>query len=302
MAQILANIGVTRVSLGVQEFDARVQEAVNRIQPFEIVKSAVEALRKAGVSEINFDLMYGLPFQTVETLINTVEKSISLKPNRIALFGYAHVPWMAKRQRLVPEHALPPADARFEQAETAAELLVANGYQRIGLDHFARPDDMLAIAAESDKLKRNFQGYSADPAGALLGIGATSISTLPNGYVQNITETGAYQRAVDVGKLPVSRRYALTSEDRLRRAIIEKLMCNLQVDVGEIATEFDWPRMYFSPELNHCQKFVSEGLLAIKGTKLRVSESGRPALRVIASVFDAYLDTPDNSKHHAIAI
>ena len=298
----LAGFGATRASLGVQEYDPKVQETVNRIQPYETVKQTVDSLRAAGIPAINFDLMYGLPHQTRETIARSVDKTLTLRPDRIALFGYAHVPWMAKNQRLIPEDALPGASERFDQAELAAEALVAAGYHRIGLDHFALPDDAMTKALATGQLKRNFQGYTVDAADTLIGLGATSISALPESYVQNISETGAWSRAVAAGKLPTGKTRALTEEDRLRRALIARLMCDLKVDVAAIATQHGVKPETFLPELERADAFVAEGLAARDGYVLSVTERGRPALRVVAAVFDAYLPAQQGEKRHAAAV
>ena len=301
-APALAAMGATRASLGVQEFDPKVQAAVNRIQPYDVVRATVERLRAVGIGSINFDLMYGLPFQTEETLARTVAQTAGLRPDRVALFGYAHVPWMAKNQRMVPEAALPGAAERFAQAEAAARLLVEHGYERIGLDHFALPDDAMAVAARAGTLARNFQGYTVDGADALIGLGATSISALPQGYVQNITETGAYSRTVTEGHLPVARGYALAGEDRLRRAVIERLMCDLAVDLDAVARAHGYAPGHFAPELARCGQFVEDGLARVEGSLLTVPEAGRAALRVVASLFDQHLAPEGGQRRHAVAV
>jgi oxygen-independent coproporphyrinogen-3 oxidase len=301
-AEGLARMGATRASLGVQEFDEKVQETVNRIQPYETVRQTVDALRSAGITAINFDLMYGLPHQTTETIARSVEKTLSLRPDRIALFGYAHVPWMAKNQRLIPEDSLPGASERFDQAELAAAALVEAGYIRIGLDHFALPGDEMTKALATGRLRRNFQGYTVDGAPTLIGLGATSISALPGSYVQNIAETGAWSRAVEAGRLPTGRTLRLTPEDDVRRALIERLMCDLRVDVAEIATRFGVAPDAFAHELARAETFVSEGLATRDGFVLSVTERGRPALRVVAALFDAYLSPDQGEKRHAPAV
>lgn len=301
MAPALAALGANRASLGVQEFDPQVQAAVNRVQPFDVVQATVRRLRAAGICGINFDLMYGLPHQTTATLARTVALAMELAPERIALFGYAHVPWMAKNQRLVPAAALPGPAERFEQAEAAAALLVGHGYRRIGLDHFARPGDALAEAAATGRLTRNFQGYAVDGAATLLGLGTSAISSVRQGYVQNITATGAYGRAVEAGLLPVARGYRLDAEDRLRRAVIERLMCDLEVELCELATAYGRPCHHFAAELERCRPFAAEGLVRIEGTRLTVLEAGRPALRVIAAQFDAHL-AAGGTPRHAVAV
>ncbi|MEM7571062.1 MAG: oxygen-independent coproporphyrinogen III oxidase, partial [Pseudomonadota bacterium] len=214
MIDRIGALGFNRASFGVQEFDPQVQKAINRIQPPTMVARAVDHLRAAGVKGINFDLIYGLPFQTTSTLLKTIEICLDLQPDRIALFGYAHVPWMAKKQRLIDEDALPGSAARLEQAEKAAELLMRSGYVAIGLDHFARPADSLAQAANQGTLRRNFQGYTDDQAQTMLGLGTTSIGRTPTGYVQNIAETRAWSRSIENGVLPVARGCRLDDDDR----------------------------------------------------------------------------------------
>ena len=180
---------------------------------------------------INFDLIYGLPHQTTAAIYRTVEQCIEMQPDRIALFGYAHVPWIAKNQRMISEHALPRAAERAAQAEVAAKALTAGGYVRIGIDHFARPGDSLALAAADGKLRRNFQGYTSDPASTLIGIGATAIGRTPEGYVQNVAETGAWSRSVSARRLPVARGHVMSAQDALRAHVIERIMCDGRVDL-----------------------------------------------------------------------
>jgi oxygen-independent coproporphyrinogen-3 oxidase len=302
MAFALGEMGFTRASLGVQEFDAQVQQTINRVQPFAVVEQAVENLRNSGVSAINFDLMYGLPHQTVESITATVERAVELGPSRIALFGYAHVPWMAKNQRMIPEDSLPDAEARFEQAEHAAAMLVAHGYERIGLDHFALPGDRMAKAAHAGHLRRNFQGYTDDQSEHLLGLGATSISQVPQGYVQNIAETGAWSRAVEAGELPVHRGRALVGDDALRRAVIERLMCDMEVDLAAAAFAHGEAPGYFAHEIEALKPFVEDGLVHLGHGKVTVDERGRPALRTVAAVFDTYLAKGAGGARHAVAV
>ena len=287
MAWALGELGFTRASLGVQEFDAAVQETINRIQPYETVRHAVETLRASGVSAINFDLMYGLPRQTAESIAATVERAADLAPSRIALFGYAHVPWMAKNQRMIPEETLPDAEARFAQAEEAAKLLVGHGYQRIGLDHFALPSDSLARAAREGRLRRNFQGYADDAAEWLLPLGATSIAKTPMGYAQNIAETGAWARAVEAGRLPIHKGRPFRGDDLLRGAVIERLMCDMEVDLSAVAFAHGEAPGYFARDIAALKPFVEDGLVAVDHGRVRVDDRGRPALRAIAAAFDA---------------
>ncbi|MGF1658260.1 MAG: oxygen-independent coproporphyrinogen III oxidase [Rubrimonas sp.] len=302
MAAALGEMGFTRASLGVQEFDADVQKTINRVQPYETVRRAVENLRAAGVNAINFDLMYGLPRQTVESLAATVERAVDLRPSRIALFGYAHVPWMAKNQRMIPEDTLPDLEARFEQADEAAKILVSHGYERLGLDHFALPSDPLTRAAHTGRMRRNFQGYTDDQSEHLLGLGATSISQTPQGYAQNIVETGAWARAVKAGQLPVHRGRALIGDDRLRRDVIERIMCDMEVDLPAQAFAHGETPDYFATEMEALKPFVEDGLVEMRQGRVRVADRGRPALRAIAAAFDAYLAQGGGGARHAIAV
>ncbi len=221
----LQGIGLTRASLGVQDFAEKVQKAINRPQGFEETRTVVERVRALGVGSVNLDMIYGLPFQTLESIEATALQVLSMKPDRIALFGYAHVPWMKKHQTMIDETALPDAGQRFAQAELAARVIVEAGYVAIGIDHFALPTDSLAIALKSGRLRRNFQGYTDDAADALIGLGASAIGQLPQGHIQNMPATGEYQRLVSDGKLAVVRGLCMDDEDRLRGAVIEKLMC-----------------------------------------------------------------------------
>ena len=295
----LAGIGFNRASLGVQEFDETVQQAINRVQPVNLVETTTNWLRDHGIGAINFDLMYGLPNQTMAMLLQTVWQAIRMKPDRIALFGYAHVPWMAKNQRMIDEKKLPDATGRIEMAEAAADLIENFGYRRIGIDHFALPEDSLSVAAETGTLRRNFQGYTTDTADALIGFGASSISALPAGYAQNVTETGAYMRAVEDGHLAVAKGVRLAKEDFLRRDLIERVMCDFQVDVAQICDRHGFSIDDLSESLDCLEPFLADGLLERSGNLYRITEEGRPVARVIASIFDAYLVAPAQEVRHA---
>jgi oxygen-independent coproporphyrinogen-3 oxidase len=232
--ETLAAIGVTRASLGVQSLDPQVQRAIRRVQSVEETVRAVAWLRFSGIEAVNVDLMVGLPHQTVENVVATVDHAIKLEPDRVAVFGYGHVPWMKPHQRALPEAALPGPRERHAQFEAAAGRLVRAGYVRVGLDHFARPDDPLGRAMADGRLRRNFQGCTTDAAGTLLGFGASSISSLPGGYAQSLTDIAAYGDAVRQGRLATARGLVLTPEDRLRRDVIERLMCDLAVDLDAV--------------------------------------------------------------------
>ncbi|MBB4211814.1 anaerobic coproporphyrinogen III oxidase [Rhodothalassium salexigens DSM 2132] len=294
----MGELGITRASFGVQEFDAKVQAAINRIQPFEMVEHAVKGLRSVGVERINFDLIYGLPYQTVETLRRSIELTKELAPDRIALFGYAHVPWRAKNQRMIPDTSLPAPEERAAQAEMAEAALTAAGYRAIGLDHFALPHDSLALAAEAGTLHRNFQGYTDDDAETLLSVGTTGIGYTPSGYIQNIPDTRAWSRAVEAGHLPVEKGVAISEEDALRGRVITRLMCDNTVDTAAIGAEFGRPADWCGPELAKMDAFAEDGLLVREGSRITLTPLGERLVRIVAASFDTYLQT-QAAKHSA---
>jgi oxygen-independent coproporphyrinogen-3 oxidase len=300
MIQQIGSLRFNRASFGVQEFDPGVQAAINRIQPPEMVERATRDLRAAGVPNINFDLIYGLPHQTAAALCRTVEQCVAMKPDRIALFGYAHVPWVAKNQRMIQDDALPNAFARAEQARLAAATLVASGYVQIGIDHFALPDDSLAIAAAKGSLHRNFQGYTSDAARTLIGIGATAIGRMPEGYVQNASETGAWSRSVATGKLPVARGHALGGQDCLRARVIERIMCDGSVDLAAAGRGLGFADDWYAEELPELRQMQKDGLLAYADGKVVLAPESIPLARVVAAVFDTYLR--DSIVRHSIAV
>ncbi len=295
----LAQMGCNRASLGVQEFDPQVQLAINRVQPFETVKTVCDWLRAAGINALNFDLMYGLPHQTPEMLADTVKRAASLDPARLAVFGYAHVPWMAKKQRKIDEDALPSPETRFDMAEEAGALLEDLGYQAIGIDHFARPGDSLAVAARTGHLRRNFQGYTTDQADALIGLGASAISALPQGYTQNVVQTNDYERAVDAGETPVAKGLKLSEEDIWRRAVIERLMCDFAVDLEAIALRFGLSQQDFAGDVERLRPLEADGLARIDGAQVHITADGRALARVVAAAFDVYLAGQGAVKRHA---
>jgi oxygen-independent coproporphyrinogen-3 oxidase len=230
----LAAIGVTRASVGVQDFEPAVQEAIGRPQSEEATRAAVEGLRSRGIEGLNLDLLYGLPYQTEETLSRTLDATLSLAPDRLALYGYAHVPWAAKRQAVIRTDSLPDGEARIAMLRLAGERLEATGLEAIGIDHFARPGDGLARAAAEGRLRRNFQGYTDDTARTIVGLGASAISTFPEGYAQNAATTLAWSQAVEEGRPATVRGVALDREDRLRGTMIEELLCTLGVDPARV--------------------------------------------------------------------
>jgi len=286
----LASAGVNRASIGVQDYDDQVQQAINRIQPFDMTERVVGWLRASGIGHVNMDLMYGLPHQTLEKVERMVDLTVGLKPARIALFGYAHVPWMKSHQKMIDEAALPGASERWQQFELASKRLEEQGYIKIGLDHFARPDDDMAQALNNDTLHRNFQGYTTDPAGALLGFGASAIGRLPQGHVQNLSPLKAYKEHVGAGTLPTARGIAFSADDKLRGDIIERLMCDLSVDLAAVCREHGADAASFGPELEKLEPLVADGAVKIENGHVTVLEPGRPLVRLAASAFDAYLD------------
>jgi len=295
-----AEHGVTRVSLGVQDLDPMVQRAVNRAESYDQVAQAVGWLRAAGIPSINLDLMYGLPHQTVRGVRATLDRILQLRPDRIALFGYAHVPWMKPHQSLIRAEDLPSAAERLDQASAAADTLVAAGYERVGLDHFARADDPLARARHSRRLHRNFQGYTTDTSPTLIAIGASGIGRLPQGYVQNQTTEIAWLAALDRGELPVARGVALTDEDRFRADIIESLMCHMGVDLAAACARHDWPGSALSGEQEAMREFERDGLITRSGDIVHVTERGRPFVRALCAVFDTYLTGSPARHSHVV--
>jgi oxygen-independent coproporphyrinogen-3 oxidase len=295
LVRALAALGVTRASLGVQTFAPHVQQAIGRIQPFDLVERVTGELREAGIEAVNFDLMYGLPKQTAADVERSAVLADSLRPDRIALFGYAHVPWFRTHQRIIDTAALPGVGERLAQAEIATDALIGAGYAAIGLDHFALPGDELARAAKCGTLRRNFQGYTTDSADALIGLGASAIGQLPQGYVQNAPDTGGYSRAIANGTFATVRGLALSDDDRTRGAIIERLMCDLAADLGRYGGA-----RRFADEIESLGPLADAGFVTVAGDRIAVTERGRPFVRIAAAAFDAYL--PQGEKRHSVAV
>jgi oxygen-independent coproporphyrinogen-3 oxidase len=286
LAEAFGRAGVNRASLGVQSFDPVVQAAINRVQSISTTAAAVEMLRDRGIPGINFDLIYGLPFQTTKSCLETVEQALQLQPNRLSVFGYAHVPSFKPHQRKIDAAALPGPGERLEQAEAIAMALTSAGYRQIGLDHFALPGDSLAIAAERGVLHRNFQGYTTDRCADLIAFGASAIGRLPQGFVQNATKIPDYERRIGEGQLATVRGCRVNSEDSRRAAIIEQLMCSYRAHLGAL----DAP----------IEKLESDGLIRRSGSWIEVTDEGRPLVRAVAAAFDAYL--PASTAAHVTAV
>jgi oxygen-independent coproporphyrinogen-3 oxidase len=291
----LSRNGFTRASTGVQSFDPAVQAAINRIQPWELVAITFDRLREAGVPAINIDLLYGLPRQNIASAIASAEAAAELEPDRLAVFGYAHVPHMKAHQRLINEAELPGAGARLDQADAIETVLTDYGYRMIGIDHYARPWDPMAAALNAGTLRRNLQGYTTDPAQTLIGLGASAIGASPQGYVQNASDVCSWGAAVEAGILPVARGIALTDDDRVRRTIIEQLMTYLTADPAAIARREGMP----VPEID-LQALETAGILTRTGTAIRINPAYRPLARLAAAAFDAHL--PRSTARHSVSV
>jgi len=296
----LANAGVNRVSIGVQDFHPEVQEAIHRIQPYDVTKRVVDQLRAHGIKDINVDLMYGLPHQTVKRIKQSIDLAVDLEPARLSLFGYAHVPWMKSHQKMINESALPNPSDRALQFEAASRRLQMWDFAPIGLDHFARPDDDLTIALQKGELRRNFQGYTTDTAAVLLGFGASSIGKLPQGYIQNQSPLKTYRDRVRNRHLATTKGIAFNAEDRLRGDVIERLMCDSSVDLADIARRHDTDVSVFYDDLDALIPMAEDQLVNIDGTHVQVSIKGKPFLRTIASAFDSYLRK--GTARHSVAV
>ncbi|RYH07416.1 oxygen-independent coproporphyrinogen III oxidase [Tropicimonas sp. IMCC6043] len=283
----LAAAGMTRASIGVQDFDPDIQKVIGREQGFEITQAAVDGIRDRGVKSLNTDILYGLPHQSRAKITDSVQKLLSLSPDRVALYGYAHVPWMARRQTLIPSDALPTPEERLHLFDTARRLFLWDGYDEIGIDHFAAKGDSMAIAARDGTLRRNFQGYTVDPAPALIGLGASAISRFPQGYAQNISGTGEYAKAIQEGRFATGRGHAFAGEDLARARMIETLMCSFRIHRAEIERDFG-ARPDFVSDLFASAKLRFGEFVEITPAGFEITPAGRPLTRMIAKAFDAY--------------
>ena len=288
MAEALGAAGITRASVGVQSLDPEVQAAINRVQRLGQTALAIRRLREAGIEAINVDLIYGLPHQTVASAVATAEACAGLGADRLSVFGYAHVPGFKKHQRKIDAATLPDGPERTAQAAAIAATLETAGYVRIGLDHFALPDDTLAQAAAAGTLHRNFQGYTTDTADLLIGLGASAIGRLPQGYVQNAAVTRDYVAATSSGRLATIRGYALDDADRLRADIIERLMCDFAVDVEAVCRRHGKSAAAVADAFPALDRLASDGLLTRDGTRIAMKPDARDLVRVAAAAFDAY--------------
>jgi len=302
--EALGPMGVTRISLGVQDLEPSVQRAIGRLQSYEETRACADAARSLGVGSLNLDLIYGLPLQTEEGVARTSRRALNLKADRVAVFGYAHVPWMKRHQALIPEEQLPGPVARYKQINAIHRVLTQEGgYIALGLDHYALPSDAMAEAAAARRLKRGFQGYTTDAAPALVGFGASSIGSLPQGYVQNAPTAAAYAKEIEADRLATVRGIALSADDRLRRDVIERVMCDLEVDIDSVAAKWSADSAPLKAAASDgILRFEEDGLASWDGRRIVVSERGRPFVRSIAALFDAYLSRQSDKPRHSRAV
>lgn len=297
-----AQMGVNRASLGVQDFNLEVQRAINREQPFDLVYDVVKNFRKHGINDINLDLIYGLPKQNLEGMKRNIDFALLLNPTRFALFSYAHVPWMKKHMRLINESEMPSAMEKLEIYEAAAQKLKEAGFVAIGLDHFAKEDDMLNKVFLQKNMRRNFQGYSSDRAENIIGFGASSIGYLSSsGYVQNISDFGEYEKKILANELPISKGIKITNEDRMRKKIIDELMCYMSVDLAQISAEFGLPQNYFAQEIEYLRDLQKDNLVKFENNKIEINAEAPQIARVVSSFFDEFFLRDENKKHSKIA-
>lgn len=286
----LRDLGFNRVSLGLQDFDPAVQQAVNRIQSEAQTFGVLEAARKEGFRSTNIDLIYGLPLQTVDTFANTLDKILAAEPDRFSIFNYAHMPNRFKTQRQINDTDMPSADVKLDILQMVGQRLTAAGYVYIGMDHFAKPDDELAIAQREGKLYRNFQGYSTHSDCDLIGFGITSIGRVGDAYSQNVKELDDYDRLISAGKLPVFKGVELDADDKLRSAVITQIICHFDLDFNTIEQRFGIDfGAYFASELAALAPMQSDGLLTLSPSGIQVLSAGRLLIRNICMVFDKYL-------------
>ncbi len=288
----LRHVGFNRVSIGVQDFNEKVQRAVNRVQSKELTLTVFKWIETLGFDSINVDLIYGLPFQTLASFEQTLRETIHLAPNRIAVFNYAHVPWLKPHQKLIHPEDLPGADAKLDILKMTIELLTSNGYEYIGMDHFARPDDELATARKEKTLYRNFQGYSTRAGADLYGIGLSSISHFGTVYAQNAKTLAEYYAALDAGTLATHSGYRMNRDDEIRKHVIMRLMCDLEVSKADVGRRFGIEFVdYFAESLGKLGEFVRDGIVVQGAESIQITSPGRLVLRNIAMCFDAYVDS-----------
>ncbi len=294
---VLSQHGFNRISFGVQDFDPKVQQEIHRIQPYDLTKAAVSLARRYGIKSINTDLIYGLPCQTFESFQKTLELAFSLVPDRLAVFNYAHVPWLKKTMRKFDETTLPGPDVKLKILRYTIDFFDQNGYKMIGMDHFAKPEDELFGAIEKGELHRNFQGYTTKGGANLIGIGLTSIGEGEGYYAQNSKDMDRYEADLDAGRLPFERGVELSSDDKVRKAVIMELMANFSVDMKRIEKEYGIVfATYFADAIEALREFESADLVTIADQKISAGPTGTLLIRNIAMLFDAYMDKYQESK------
>jgi oxygen-independent coproporphyrinogen III oxidase len=295
--KVMSEAGFNRVSFGLQDFNEKVQIAVHRVQPYSISKDAMDLARKYNMHSVNVDLIYGLPFQTLETFKETLKLAINLSPDRFAVFNYAHVPWLKKTMRKIDETTLPLPDEKLQIMQYTIDFLTSNGYKMIGMDHFAKPEDELFKAIEKGELHRNFQGYTTKGGADLIGVGLTSIGEGVDSYNQNFKDMGEYEAAIDAGRLPFERGVVLNADDQIRQHVIMELMSNFKLDVKRFEKQYKIDfKTYFADAILELQPFADEELIVMDEEKIECSQTGTLLIRNIAMAFDAYMHQHSASK------
>ena len=295
----LREIGFNRASLGVQDFDPQVQEAIHRIQPRDLTQQTLDWARESGFGSVNFDLIYGLPHQTAGSFNHTLDTVLEMSPDRLAVFSYAHVPWVKPAQKILEQKILPTAEVKLQLLKNVIERLTENNrYVYIGMDHFARPDDELAVAQRSKTLQRNFQGYSTRGNADIYSFGMSAISQIPDAYWQNEKELPRYFAALDAGRAPLTRGYLLTDEDKIRRETIMRVMCDLALDYTAMGDQLGINFAgHFAKELESLAPFEADGLVKRNANGLEITDAGRLFIRNLAMCFDNTLASPGERKH-----
>ncbi len=288
--KVMSSAGFNRVSFGIQDFNENVQQAVHRIQPYDVTKAAMELARKYNMHSVNVDLIYGLPYQSLETFKETLEKAVSLDPDRFAVFNYAHVPWLKKTMRKIDETTLPKPEEKLQIMQYTIDFMTKNGYKMIGMDHFAKPEDELFKAIEKGELHRNFQGYTTKGGADLIGVGLTSIGEGVDYYAQNFKDMPSYEAAIDADKLPFERGVVHSEDDLVRQFVIMELMSNFKLDIKRFESVFGLSfKEYFADAIDALQPFIAEDLLTMSDEQIECSQTGTLLIRNIAMPFDAYM-------------
>ena len=294
--KVMASHGFNRVSFGIQDFNEKVQIAVHRVQPYNVTKDAMDLARKYNMHSVNVDLIYGLPFQTLETFKETLALALTLNPDRFAVFNYAHVPWLKKTMRKIDETTLPRPDEKLQIMQYTIDFLTKNGYKMIGMDHFAKPEDELFKAIKKGELHRNFQGYTTKGGADLIGVGLTSIGEGVDYYAQNFKDMPSYEAAIDAQKLPFERGVSLNEDDMIRQYVIMELMSNFKLDIKRFEKLYNVNfKEYFSDAIEALKPFVDDGLITLSNKKIECSQTGTLLIRNIAMPFDAYMKQHSSS-------